>query len=406
MTERKINTLSVTQFAGHYGISTNVVEQWIRVGALKANSVDGEWRIPDTPEIKPKKKFENVILWLGTTAEELNDIVEEGHAETVGGRFRGVWMTTSLKYARRVAIENAQYHREVPIVISFEVDLEEYTAFSRISPSVYLFYTPISNESIRCVSALTTEAAGLFVKKRGNDENIPESVNVPINRKTGKQGMLDWVNCYLRMEGENPIGVKHPAAVEIWKWVESEYASGRSEAISDGEMLTLLMTYLKLGVKTDLLSRFMMESQQTFSVLHTPVSNALAWKVESMSREQRDKNIIRLWHGTTEHRAKRIIEEGFKMEGTRRNVKIWLTTYQGSALGMARHRAEQRNETPVLLDCEIDIKKYSAFETVGAHYVFRTPIAGECVRNVFRCQAGAILIPYTSGPLAVEQTIP
>jgi len=55
-----------------------------------------------------------------------------------------------------------------------------------------------------------------------------------------------------------------------------------------------------------------MESQQTLSVLHTPVSNALAWKVESMSREQRDKNIIRLWHGTTEHRAKRIIEDYHK----------------------------------------------------------------------------------------------
>ena len=132
MTERKINTLSVTQFAGHYGISKNVVEQWIRVGALKADSVDGEWRIPDTPEIKPKKKFENVILWLGTTAEELNDIVEEGYAETVGGRFRGVWMTTNLKYAHRVAIENA------------------HSAFETVGAH-YVFRTPIGGECVRNV---------------------------------------------------------------------------------------------------------------------------------------------------------------------------------------------------------------------------------------------------------------
>ena len=101
ITENKINTLSVTQFAGHYGISTNVVEQWIRVGALKANSVEGEWRIPDTPEIIPKKKFEDVILWHGTTEHRAKCIIEGGFKMEGNRRNVKIWFTTYQGYALR-----------------------------------------------------------------------------------------------------------------------------------------------------------------------------------------------------------------------------------------------------------------------------------------------------------------
>ena len=116
----------------------------------------------------------------------------------------------------------------------------------------------------------------------------------------------------MKLEGETPLDEDHPAVEAIWKWIEAEYAAGQGDAISDEEMLTLVMTHLKLGVKTDLITYFVMEGQGAYhAMVHVSVGNALSWNSTTTDRRDVDGHTVRLWHGTTEHRAMKIVKEGF-----------------------------------------------------------------------------------------------
>ena len=78
-----------------------------------------------------------------------------------------------------------------------------------------------------------------------------------------------------------------------------------------------------------------------------------------------------LYHGTTEDRAKAIMEEGFKTQG-KHGKMIWFTKKPGQARKIARHRAEQRGEKAVVFGCEIALSKYSNFHRPNSdHYAFR-----------------------------------
>ena len=78
-----------------------------------------------------------------------------------------------------------------------------------------------------------------------------------------------------------------------------------------------------------------------------------------------------LYHGTTEDRAKAIMEEGFKTQG-KHGKMIWFTQKPGQARKIARHRAEQRGEKAVVFCCEIALSKYSHFHRPNSdHYAFR-----------------------------------
>ena len=78
-------------------------------------------------------------------------------------------------------------------------------------------------------------------------EETPESegIDVTITQTSGKLGVLWWLNCYLAMKGRSTIDEAHPAVEAIFRWVESEYAAGRAEEISNAEMLTQATTHLK-----------------------------------------------------------------------------------------------------------------------------------------------------------------
>lgn len=80
---------------------------------------------------------------------------------------------------------------------------------------------------------------------------------------------------------------------------------------------------------------------------------------------------VTLWHGTSNYSAMAIVREGFRVMG-RTGKRIWFTLKPPEARAIARRRARQREENPVVFRCEIDLMKYPEYDRPNAnHYAFR-----------------------------------
>ena len=88
------------------------------------------------------------------------------------------------------------------------------------------------------------------------------------------------------------------------------------------------------------------------------------------------------WHGTTEDRAKSIVEKGFQAKFAQTRG-VWFTRQSSYATKMANLRSRQRDEMPVVIACDIDLRKYNKFDQRGPSiYVFFMSIGKDVVRNV------------------------
>jgi len=94
--------------------------------------------------------------------------------------------------------------------------------------------------------------------------------------------------------------------------------------------------------------------------------------------------IITLWHGTTTQRAVAILRQGFQAPEGKQKKKIWFTLKPKEAHWMARRRARQRQEEPVVFCCEIDLGLYREFDRPKPdHYAFRHPhITADVIRSI------------------------
>jgi len=93
------------------------------------------------------------------------------------------------------------------------------------------------------------------------------------------------------------------------------------------------------------------------------------------------ENTVALWHGTTEDRTRAIVEQGFR--GLGRRALVWFTRNSKFALRVANARAAARHKIPVVISCEINLEKYSAFQKANSQtYVFSSPIGKEVICNV------------------------
>ena len=92
-----------------------------------------------------------------------------------------------------------------------------------------------------------------------------------------------------------------------------------------------------------------------------------------------------VWHGTSQARARSILEEGFrpKVENGA-NRRIFFTQNPAVARGYARKRARGERDGPAVIMCAIDLNQYNDYERRGQGiFAFRTEcISSEVVMNV------------------------
>lgn len=78
-----------------------------------------------------------------------------------------------------------------------------------------------------------------------DDDDEDKLVDVVITKTSGRLGVHWWLEQYLELVGEAPVGENHPAVDAIFAWVEAQYAAGREDAISDGEMLVKVGKFMR-----------------------------------------------------------------------------------------------------------------------------------------------------------------
>jgi len=101
-----------------------------------------------------------------------------------------------------------------------------------------------------------------------------------------------------------------------------------------------------------------------------------------LNHHELELRIVKLLHGTTNGRAKVIMEEGFKAQNAYR-IGIWFTSSYKLASHIAISRAKQRNEIPVVIYCEINLEQYPVLSRPTPHiYAFPSPVGKEVICNV------------------------
>jgi isopropylmalate/homocitrate/citramalate synthase len=68
---------------------------------------------------------------------------------------------------------------------------------------------------------------------------------VVVDAHSGTAGIAAWVNSYYKLTGKDRIDKRHPGIAKIKKWVDSEYASGRTTVIGDAELEQQVKLHLR-----------------------------------------------------------------------------------------------------------------------------------------------------------------
>ena len=129
------------------------------------------------------------------------------------------------------------------MVFRCQINIGKYTEFDNPRPHHYAFrHSYIDKAVISSVSGLEVDKES---KRPQEKEDKAELVDIIITRTSGKYGVLLWVNAYLERVVQTSVNEDHPAIEETYRWVETQYAGDREDAISDEEMLAQVRTHLK-----------------------------------------------------------------------------------------------------------------------------------------------------------------
>lgn len=69
---------------------------------------------------------------------------------------------------------------------------------------------------------------------------LKRKLNVEITDKSGLAGVSYWINSRLNLKGESKVEKNHPAVKNIKERIDTDYVNGRTTAISEQEMWTLV----------------------------------------------------------------------------------------------------------------------------------------------------------------------
>ena len=223
---------------------------------------------------------------------------------------------------------------------------------------------------------LAAEHPDLTLEGTGQDYIEPRETDAPVDagneitRDSGKQGILAWVNKCMNLISEEAVQEDHPMIESLVKWVEAQYVNGRNDPITEEEMIrqmsavSINQASKYFGVGTHAIESWIDKHRIEVKLLWD-------WPIVSLhlqNSRSKSKNAIKLWHGTTAGLAKDIVKRGFKRSEARFTRKL------PEARNLAIKKAKQRDDTPVVMACEIDLEKYRSFGKSGPNtYTFYIP---------------------------------
>jgi isopropylmalate/homocitrate/citramalate synthase len=108
-------------------------------------------------------------------------------------------------------------------------------------------------------------------------------VKITITDKSGKAGIVHWLNTRLQLEGERAVDKNHPGVAKIFKRIMEMYEAGRCTSISDEEIEHLARKYLS----EFFISEFDQLKQKAYKLAaHLAADLALTNEIRSMEPER------------------------------------------------------------------------------------------------------------------------
>jgi citrate (Re)-synthase len=108
-------------------------------------------------------------------------------------------------------------------------------------------------------------------------------VRITITDKSGKAGIVHWLNTQLKLDGDRAVDKNHPGVTKIFKKINEMYEAGRCTSISDEEMEKLARRHLS----ELFLSEFDELKQKTYTLAaHLATDLAMTDEIRSMDPDR------------------------------------------------------------------------------------------------------------------------
>jgi len=200
-------------------------------------------RLPIRLQIIERKSVKvpegNVLLWHGTSLNRVNSILKSGF-KSKRGVFFSSNIITSLSYAEGRASDG----RSEPVIFAAIYDLSTLRYGKEFQhKSHYIFRPGVAN---RIVKYLLT-CHGLYsIGKIATEASKfkDDMTDIAITQSSGNAGIAYCVNSFLDLDDSECISEDHLVIGKIKDWVDEQYANGRTQTITDEEIMNIVKELL------------------------------------------------------------------------------------------------------------------------------------------------------------------
>ncbi len=180
----------------------------------------------------------------------------------------------------------------------------------------------------------------------------------------------EWISRFLSQKQDGAVVARSQGTQGKWKPSRARRRNRNEERgrLMHFESTNLARLAKELQGQTDL-------THHAFAAHHGIESH---WLERFINTERR---VLTVWHGTTEDRARAIVQQGFKKRGN--SGLIWFTKLPNFACRVAASRARHRRRHAVVISCQIDLEKTPSFGKQASHvHIFPSPVNREVIANV------------------------
>ena len=121
---------------------------------------------------------------------------------------------------------------------------------------------------------------------------LKRPVTLDITDKSGKAGIVHWINTHLELEGEDQVDKRHPGISMINKLITKAYEDGRVTSISHEEMEKLVRKYLPELFMSDLEKIKYKAAQVAIAVVEQVIQNPALTSMDTAQQEPIMQQVI------------------------------------------------------------------------------------------------------------------
>lgn len=180
------------------------------------------------------------LIWHGTSLSRAESILGSGFRNSRGG----VFFSSNIMMSAYASGVRAQREGGEPAIFVAGCDFsqfgygKEFWAENHVTETHYVFRAYIANRIVRYLLTChgLYSVGNIITRANRFRDNLTD---IAITQASGTAGIAYWLNSFLDLSEPECIPEDHPAIIHIKAWIDDQYANGRMESITDGEMLNL-----------------------------------------------------------------------------------------------------------------------------------------------------------------------